>query len=125
MKEGGQLTLLGIEWVLVSIGSIGALFKKLANRFENLEETYNHFLILANTNTLALDDLDVVQSRQNLVLDLELRRHAELGALLDFERLVLESGFRTLFGQVDGDGWAAFRVHGQREDDAVAWIIWV
>jgi hypothetical protein len=80
-------------------------------------------LILADPNTLALDNLDVVQTRQNLMLDLELRCHAELGTLLDLERLVLESGFRAFFGEINGDGWAAFGVHGQGEDDTVTRII--
>jgi hypothetical protein len=80
-------------------------------------------LILADPNTFALDNLDVVQTRQNLMLDLELRCHAELGTLLDLERLVLESGFRAFCGEINGDWWAAFGVHGQGEDDTVARVI--
>lgn len=59
------------------------------------------------------------------MLDLELRRHAELNSLLDLERFVLERSFGASGGEIDGDGWAAFRVHGQRENDAVAWVVGV
>lgn len=52
------------------------------------------------------------------MLDLELGRHSELGALLDLERLVLQSVLAAGLGQVDDDGLAALRVHGKRVDDA-------
>lgn len=59
------------------------------------------------------------------MLHLELGCHAELDALLDLEWLVFESGLGALGGEVDGDGWAAFGVHGQGEDDAVTGIVGV
>lgn len=59
-----------------------------------------------------------MQTAENLVLDLELGAHGELGALLDLEGLVLERLLAAGSGQVDGDGIAVGRAHGQGEDDA-------
>lgn len=52
------------------------------------------------------------------MLDLELCAHGELGTLLDLEGLVLERLLAAGSREVDGDGVAAGRVHGQGEDDA-------
>jgi hypothetical protein len=65
-------------------------------------------LILADSNTLSLDDLDIVQAREDFVLDLELSRHGELATLLNLKWLILERGLGTLGGEVDSDGWTAF-----------------
>ena len=88
------------------------------------EGTYNHLAGLAtrDANTLTFDDLDVVKTRQDLMLDLELGRHGELGALLDFERLVLESLLAAGRRQVDDNGITALRMHRERRDDADARI---
>jgi len=59
------------------------------------------------------------------MLDLELRRHAELDSFLDLERLVLERSLGAAGGEIDGDRWAAFGVHGKGEDDAVARVVGV
>lgn len=59
-----------------------------------------------------------MQTAENLVLDLELGAHGELGALLDLEGLVFERLLTARGGELDGDGIAAGRAHGQGEDDA-------
>lgn len=66
-----------------------------------------------------------MQAAEDLVLDLELGAHGELGALLDLEGLVLERGLAAGGGEVDGDGVAAGGVHGQGEDDADAGVVGV
>lgn len=84
---------------------------------------YNHLRVLGDLNALPLDDLDVVQTAEDLVLDLELGAHGELGALLDLEGLVLEGRLAAGGGEVDGDGVAAGGVHGQGQDDADAGVV--
>lgn len=66
-----------------------------------------------------------MQTAKDLVLDLELGDHGELGVLLDSERAVLESGLAARSGQVDGDGLAAGGLHGQGEDDADSGVVGV
>ena len=78
----GELTLLGVGGLFVRVGCVAA----------------NHFRVLGDLDALALDDLDVVETAQNLVLDLELGAHCELGALLNLERLILQSRLATLGG---------------------------
>ena len=50
--------------------------------------TYQHLLVLRDADALALDGLDVVQAGEDLVLDLELRGHVELGTFLDLQASV-------------------------------------
>jgi hypothetical protein len=54
------------------------------------------------------------------VLNLEGDLHAEHGALLDCERLVLERGNSGLVLQVDDDVWPAIDLEAEGEDDALA-----
>jgi len=86
-------------------------------------KTYNHLGILANPDTLALHNLDVVETAENLVLDLESSDHGELGTLLDLEGLILEGELAAGLGQIDSDGIAAGALHGQGEDDAYSRIV--
>lgn len=88
-------------------------------------ETYNHLTILRHLDTLALDNLNIVQAAQNLVLHLESGRHGELGALLDLEGLVLEGRLGAGGRKVDRYGWTAGRVHGEAVDDADALVVGV
>lgn len=87
--------------------------------------THNHLLVLANSDTLALNDLDVVQTAKNLVLNLELGRHGEFHTFLDFEWLVLQRCLGAFLAKVDGHWRSSLTVHGQGEDDADSWIRWV
>lgn len=104
-----KLTLLDIGGLLISVGSIAA----------------NHLGVLGDSDTLSLDDLDVVKTAENLVLDLELGAHGELGTLLDVERLILEGGLASGGREIDGDGRAARRVHGQGENNADSGVVGV
>lgn len=54
------------------------------------------------------------------MLHLELRLHAELGALFDHKRLVLERVDGTGRLEVDDNVRAAFDLEAEREDDAFA-----
>jgi hypothetical protein len=66
-----------------------------------------------------------MQSTQNLMLDLESRLHSEFCSFFDLEGMVFESGECAWSSEVDGDGVTASGVHGEREDDAVAWVVGV
>lgn len=91
----------------------------------NRKFTYNHLGVLRHLDALPLDNLNVVQTTKNFVLNLELRAHSELGILLDLEGFVLESGFGPRSGQVNGDRVPAGRVHGERENDADTGVVGV
>jgi hypothetical protein len=64
--------------------------------------TYKHFLLLL-TEPMALHNLEILQTRENLVLDLELDFHAVLGALLDGEWLRLKRLNRTRRAKINRD----------------------
>jgi hypothetical protein len=64
--------------------------------------------------------LEVLEPREDLMLHLELRFHAELGALLDGERVLLE-GFKGTGGlEVDDYVRTSLNLEAEREDDAFA-----
>ena len=88
------------------------------------ENAYHHLLQLI-ADTHACDLLEVLETCQNLVLDLELRLHAKLGTLLDGKGLLLELLKRTRSTQVDDDVVAAFYLETKGEDDAFARIVGV
>jgi hypothetical protein len=69
--------------------------------------------------------LEVLQTRQNVVLDLELCLHAEPSTLLDGEGLLLQSFDGTRCAQVDNDIIAAFDFKSEGEDDTPARVIGV
>lgn len=94
----------------------------LGERPERGGESYNHLGILGYADTLALDNLDVVQTAKDLMLDPELGAHGKLGALLDLEGGVLESGLAAGLGEVELDWRAAGRIHGEGLDDADAGV---
>ena len=85
---------------------------------------YHHLLHLV-ADTHACDLLQVLQTSQDLVLDLELCLHAECSTLLDGERLLLEGleGARRL--EVDDDVGAALNFETERVDDAFAGVVGV
>lgn len=103
----GSLTALGVDGLLLRVGSIAA----------------QHLRVLADLDALALDNLDILETAENLVLHLELGDHGELGALLDLERLVLERRLATRRGEIDGYGVATRRLHGELLDDAHPLVI--
>lgn len=83
---------------------------------------YHHLLHLV-ADTHACDLLQVLQACQNLVLDLELRLHAECSTLLDDERLLLECFKSTRRLEVNDDVGAAFDLEAKRVDDAFAGVV--
>ena len=102
-----QLTFLDVCSLLVRVGRIAT----------------NHLRVLGDLDTLSLDNLDVVQTRENLMLHLELGAHGKLGTLLDLEGLVLQRVLAALLRKVDGDGVTAGGLHGQGLDDADTLIV--
>lgn len=89
-----------------------------------IKTTYNHLLHLI-LYTHPADDLHVLHAAQNLVLDLETGFHAEGGAFLDCEGMLVEVFKRARLGQVDDDVGSAFYLQAQREDDDFAWVLGV
>lgn len=85
--------------------------------------TYQHLAVLADFDTLSLDELHVLQTAKNLMLNFEGDNHGELGALLDLERVVLKSGLAARLGDINGDRRAVRRLHGQRLDNADTLVI--
>jgi hypothetical protein len=82
------LTSLLIEWPFSRVGTVRS----------------NH-LLRFGTNAHSLHDLEILHARQNLVLDLELDLHAELGTLFNREGLGFESLQLARLAQVDNDIW--------------------
>lgn len=78
-----------------------------------------HFLVLADADTLALDDLDVLEATEHIMVDLEDNLDVELGTLLDGEGLVLEAVDGAGGGQVDHDVGTTLGDQGERLDDAL------
>lgn len=87
--------------------------------------TAQHLLILADPDTLTLDDLQVLETAQNFVVDLEGNLDVELGALLNLERLILEAVDRARGGQVDDNIFTAVDLQSQRLDDTLARVVGV
>lgn len=98
-----KLTLLLVDGLLGSAGGKAA----------------QHLLILAHTDTLALDNLQVLETTQDVVVDLEDDLDVELGTLLDSEWLFLEGVDGTGGGQIDGDVGAAVDDERERLDDTI------
>lgn len=83
--------------------------------------TYNHLLVLL-ADAQALHDLDILQAREDLVLDFEAHLHAENSALLDCERLLGKGIERSLVLQIDDDVVPALDLKAEGVDDALAGI---
>lgn len=99
---------------------------KLANASEFVGElSYNHLGVFGHTNALAFNDLNVVQATKDLVLDFELSAHGESGTLLDLERLVFEAVFASRGGEVNRNGIASGRIHGESLNDTDTRIVGV
>lgn len=85
--------------------------------------TNQHFFILAHSDTLALDNMDIFQSAQHLMVDSKFDLGVELGAFLDSEWFVLERLESVGSGKVEGEVGAAGGLNGQRFDDAFARVV--
>ena len=75
-----------------------------------------HLFVLAHSNTLALHHLQVLETTQHLVVDLECCLDPEGGTLLDGEGLVLEVIHSPGGGQVDHDIGTVLDNQGQGLD---------
>jgi hypothetical protein len=85
--------------------------------------TTQHLFILADPDSLPLDDLKVLQAAQNLVVYLENALDAESGTLLDGEWLVLESLKRALGGKFDDYIWTSLDLESEGFDDALSGVV--
>jgi hypothetical protein len=96
-----RLTPLFIDGLLLGAGAIGS-----------------HHLLHLVADSHALDNLHILQASKDLMLDLEDGLHAELGALLDGEGLVLErvdcAGGLEVYDNVG----PPVDLEAKREDDA-------
>lgn len=84
--------LFDMDWLVCGVGRI----------------TSDHLLVLAEWNTLALDLLDVFETRKDVVLDDECSLHLVFATLLDGEWLSLQRFQSTWLGEVNGDISSAF-----------------
>src|ERR1700712_494400 len=66
-------------------------------------EAANHLLVLTDSNTLALDGLDVLETGENLVIDSKDDLHLVRGAFFDREWMFAEGFNRTGLCQINGD----------------------
>lgn len=85
------------------------------------QQTHNHLLHLI-LHPHATDNLHVLQPAKDLMLDAEAGLHAEGGALLDGERVLVEVLEAAGLGQVDDDVGAALDLQPEREDDDFAGV---
>jgi hypothetical protein len=79
--------LLGVLWVVSGVG----------------REAADHFLVLADADPLALDGLNVLETREDLVVDGKDDFHLVGGTFLDGEWVFAKSFKRTRFRKIDGD----------------------
>ena len=86
--------------------------------------TYNHLLHLL-LDAHPRDDLHVLHAAEDIVLDAEAGLHAESGALLDGEGLLVEGLESAGLGQVDDDVRSAIDFETQGEKDDLARVVGV
>lgn len=93
--------------------------------FDIRGSTYNHLLQFINSDTLALDDLNILETTQNVVLHFESSSEVEFRTFLDLERVILQS-LESIRSRELKRGWrTTFRVHLEGKDDAVTRVAWV
>ena len=75
--------------------------------------THNHFFVLADPNSFPFHHLQVFQTAQDVMLNIEVGLHAELSAFLDCERFRLQSfnGARCI--KIDGNVFTSFDFQGE------------
>lgn len=119
-------TLLLVEWLLLGAGTIRTLARVLAHFWlvVFVVSAHHHLLHFA-ADAHACDLLEVLETCQNFMLDLELCLHAERSALLDCERLARKSIDGAGGPQVDDDVVATVNFETEGEDDAFARVVGV
>ena len=85
----------------------------------------DHFLVLAERNTFSLQLLDILETRQDLMLDDEGGFHLICATFLNGKRLLLQSFQGTRSGEVDSDVGATSNLEGEGLDDAESRVIGV
>jgi len=88
-------------------------------------EAANHLLVLADSNALAFDGLDVLETRENLVIDSKDDLHLVRGAFLDREWMFAEGFNRTGMCQINGDVGSAVYFQSESFDAASARVLGV
>ena len=83
---------------------------------------HEHLFILAYPYAFPLDDLQVLQPAQDIMLNLEVGLHAELGTFLDGEGLRLQRLESAGSGQIDGDIRATLNLEGQGLNDTAPFV---
>lgn len=79
--------------------------------------THKHFLILAHSNPLPFDNLDILQSAQDFMLYHECRLDAEHRALFDCEWLAFESINSSRCRKIHGNITSTLDFEGEGFDD--------
>jgi hypothetical protein len=88
-------------------------------------QTYEHFLILGNCDTLALNHMDIFQPTQHIMVHLKDNLGEEFGALLDCEWFILECFQSVGTSQVESDVGLSGSLNGERLDDAFPGVVGV
>jgi hypothetical protein len=89
-----------------------------------IQPAYNHLLHLV-LHAHPAHHLDILQPAQNLMLDLEAGLHAEGGALLDGEGVLVEVLQGAGLGEVDDDVGSALHFKTEGVDDDFARVVGV
>jgi len=81
-----------------------------------------HFLILAHSNSLSLDNLDILQPTQDLMLYNECRLDAKHGALLDCEWFTFQRINGSWCREINCDIRSILNFEGEGLDDAFSGV---
>jgi hypothetical protein len=87
--------------------------------------TYNHLLIFPDSQSLSLDNLEVLQPTKDIMLYLESSLHAKVSALFDGKWFGLQGPKRAIRTQVNCYIRATFDLQSERQDYAATGIGWV
>ena len=122
-----SLTLLLVDGLVLGVRTVRTLtsiVSDLNHASRMLGGTHHHLLQLVAHGAPG-HLLEVLEAGEDLMLDLELDLHAELGTLLDDEGLALKLLDGAGGPEVDDDVGAAFDLETERLDDAFARVVGV
>ena len=74
---------------------------------------HNHLFVLSNPDSFPFHHLQVFQTAQDVMLNLEIGLHAEWGAFFDGEWLRLQSFNGAWCSKIDGDVLTSFDLQGE------------
>jgi len=99
------------------LGSEPLLVERLGMSVRSIAS--HHLLALINPNALSLDQLQVSETRDQLVLNAELDLHGETRALLDDEWLRTKIREGILLAEIDDNSWTTLNLKSEFENDSL------